>query len=56
MNNGRSRGGSAQLLGAWTVDYSTSLAGPALMVALTGLVLGPAQALALPTRAAHRWT
>ena len=48
--------GAGLLLGAWTVDYGTSLADLALMGALTGLVLGPAQALALPARAAHRWS
>jgi hypothetical protein len=43
------------MLGAWAVDYGTSLAHLAAMGALTGLVLGPAQALALPTRVTHRW-
>jgi hypothetical protein len=43
------------LLGAWAVDYGTSLADLATMGALTGVVLGPAQALALPARAVHRW-
>jgi hypothetical protein len=47
--------GAGLLLGAWAVDYRTSLADLAVMGALTGLVLGPAQALALPPRAAHRW-
>jgi drug/metabolite transporter (DMT)-like permease len=47
--------GAGLLLGAWTVGYGTSLADLALMGALTGLVLGPAQALALPRRTAHRW-
>jgi hypothetical protein len=48
--------GGGLLLGAWTVDYGTTLADLALMGALTGLVLGPCQALALPTQASHRWT
>lgn len=44
------------LLGsAAVVDYGTSLADLALMGALTGLVLGPAQALALPRRSRQRW-
>lgn len=43
------------LLGAAVVDYGTSLADLALMGALTGLALGPAQALALPRRARRRW-
>jgi hypothetical protein len=47
--------GAGLLLGAWAVDYRTSLADLAVMGALTGLVLGPAQALALPPRTAHRW-
>jgi hypothetical protein len=47
--------GAGLLLGAWAVDYQTSLADLAVMGALTGLVLGPAQALALPPRTAHRW-
>ena len=42
--------GAGLLLGAWAVDYSTSLADLAVMGALTGLILGPAQALALPPR------
>ena len=50
-------GGSRPPASAWAsgcssapsvVDYGTSLADLALMGALTGLVLGPAQALALP--------
>jgi hypothetical protein len=48
--------GAGLLLGAWTVDYGTSLADLALMGALTGLVLGAAQALALPRQANHRWS
>ena len=47
--------GSGLMLGAWAVDYGTSLADLAVMGALTGLILGPAQALALPARAIHRW-
>jgi hypothetical protein len=43
------------LLGAATVDYRTSLADLALMGALTGLVLGVAQAVALPRRTHRRW-
>ena len=47
--------GIGLLLGASVVDYGTSLADLALMGALTGLVLGPAQALALPRQARRRW-
>jgi hypothetical protein len=47
--------GLGLLLGAVTVGYGTSLADLALMGALTGLVLGPAQALAMPRRARLRW-
>jgi hypothetical protein len=47
--------GAGLLLGSWIVDYQTSLTGLALMGAMTGLVLGPAQALALPPRTAHPW-
>jgi hypothetical protein len=47
--------GLGLLLGAAVVDYGTSLADLALMGALTGLVLGPAQALALPRRTRLRW-
>lgn len=43
------------LLGAWAVDYGTSLADLAALGALTGLVLGLAQALALPVQAGQRW-
>jgi drug/metabolite transporter (DMT)-like permease len=43
------------LLGAAVADYGTSLADLALMGALTGLVLGPAQALALPRKSRQRW-
>jgi uncharacterized membrane protein YjfL (UPF0719 family) len=44
------------LLGSSTVDYGTSVADVALMGALTGIVLGFAQALALPRDARLRWT
>jgi hypothetical protein len=47
--------GMGLLLGAVTVGYGTSLADLALMGALTGLVLGSAQALALPPTTRHRW-
>jgi hypothetical protein len=47
--------GIGLLLGAMVVDYGTSLADLALMGALTGLALGPAQALALPGRSRRRW-
>jgi hypothetical protein len=47
--------GLGLLLGAATVGYGTSLPELALMGALTGAVLGPAQALALPRRARPRW-
>ena len=47
--------GLGLLLGAVTVDYQTSLPDLALMGALTGLVLGPAQALALPRGTRLRW-
>ncbi len=47
--------GAGLMLGAWAVDYGTSLTDLAVMGLLTGLVLGPSQALALPPRAAHRW-
>jgi hypothetical protein len=43
------------LLGAATVGYRTSLAELALMGALTGLVLGVAQAIALPRHTRLRW-
>ncbi len=43
------------LLGAHTVRYGTTLSQLVLMGALTGAILGPAQALALPRRANHRW-
>ena len=47
--------GLGLLLGAVTVGYETSLPDLALMGALTGLVLGPAQALALPRGTRLRW-
>ena len=47
--------GVGLLLGAVTVGYRTSLADLALMGALTGCVLGPAQALALPRATRMRW-
>ena len=47
--------GLGLLLGAVTVGYGTSLADLALMGALTGLILGPAQALALPRGTHRRW-
>jgi hypothetical protein len=47
--------GLGLLLGAGVVDYQTSLPDLALMGALTGLVLGPAQALALPRGTRMRW-
>ena len=47
--------GMGLLVGAWVVDYGTSLADLALMGALTGVFLGPAQALALPRRTRMRW-
>ncbi len=43
------------LLGAVVVDYGTSLGDLALMGFLTGIVLGVAQALALPREARLRW-
>ena len=48
--------GLGLLLGAVVVDYRTALPDLALMGALTGLVLGPAQALALPRGTRLRWT
>jgi hypothetical protein len=47
--------GLGLLLGAVVVGYDTDLADLALMGALTGLVLGPAQALALPAGTRMRW-
>jgi CHASE2 domain-containing sensor protein len=48
--------GLGLLLGAAAVDFGTSLADLAVMGAVTGVVLGAAQALALPTRTRARWT
>ncbi len=47
--------GIGLLLGASLVGYGTSLADLALMGAVTGLVLGPAQALVLPRSSRRRW-
>ncbi len=47
--------GLGLLLGAVTVGYGTSLADLALMGALTGVVLGIAQTLALPAATSLRW-
>jgi hypothetical protein len=47
--------GIGLLLGAAAVGYRTSLADLALMGAITGVLLGAAQAAALPSRAHHRW-
>ena len=47
--------GLGLLLGAVVVGYQTSLPDLALMGTLTGLVLGPAQALALPRGTRLRW-
>jgi hypothetical protein len=47
--------GLGLLLGAPAVDYRTSLGALALMGALTGAVLGAAQAVALPRHARLRW-
>ena len=47
--------GLGLLLGAASVGYDTSLGDLVLMGALTGLVLGPAQALALPQGTRLRW-
>jgi hypothetical protein len=47
--------GLGLLLGAAAVGYRTSLADLAVMGAITGLLLGTAQAAALPSRALHRW-
>ncbi len=47
--------GLGLLLGAVVVDYRTSLPDLVLMGALTGLLLGPAQALALPRGTRMRW-
>ena len=47
--------GLGLLLGSSVVNYRTTLAELALMGAITGLVFGAAQALALPPRARRRW-
>lgn len=47
--------GLGLLLGSTVVDYRTTLAELALMGAITGLVLGAAQAVALPPRVRRRW-
>ncbi|HEX3309014.1 MAG TPA: hypothetical protein VHS32_22410 [Streptosporangiaceae bacterium] len=47
--------GLGLLLGASAVDYRTSLADLVVMGALTGVLLGVAQALALPRHARPRW-
>jgi hypothetical protein len=47
--------GLGLLLGATAVDYETKLADLALMGALTGIILGAAQAVALPQRTRLRW-
>jgi Na+-translocating ferredoxin:NAD+ oxidoreductase RnfE subunit len=47
--------GVGLLLGAHAVDYGTSLGRLAVMGAVTGAVLGVAQAMALPARSRHRW-
>lgn len=43
------------LVGAHLVGYGTSLRDLVVMGAVTGAVLGPVQALALPGAARHRW-
>lgn len=48
--------GIGLLLGAQSVAYGTGLVQLAAMGALTGAVLGAAQALALPQRTRRRWT
>ena len=47
--------GIGLVLAAVVVDFGTSLADLAVMGALTGLALGPAQAFALPRQARMRW-
>jgi hypothetical protein len=47
--------GLGLLLGAVTVSYQTSLGSLVLMGALTGVVLGVAQTLALPAATRQRW-
>jgi tetrahydromethanopterin S-methyltransferase subunit D len=47
--------GVGLLLGATAVGFGTTLAELAAMGGLTGLVLGVAQTLALPSRTRYRW-
>ena len=47
--------GIGLVFAAVVVDFGTSLADLAVMGALTGLALGPAQAFALPRQARMRW-
>ncbi|SEN78059.1 hypothetical protein E3O25_13905 [Cryobacterium sp. TMT1-3] len=47
--------GLGLLFGSTVVNYRTTLVELALMGAITGLVLGAAQAVALPHRARRRW-
>jgi hypothetical protein len=47
--------GLGLLLGATTVGFQTSLADVAVMGALTGVVLGVAQTVALPAQTRRRW-
>jgi hypothetical protein len=47
--------GLGLLLGATVVGFQTSLADVAVMGALTGVVLGVAQAVALPAQTRRRW-
>ena len=47
--------GAGLLLGAAVVNYETSLSALVAMGALTGLLLGAAQAIALPSRTRLRW-
>jgi hypothetical protein len=47
--------GLGLLLGATAVGFQTSLADVAVMGALTGAVLGVAQAVALPAQTRRRW-
>ena len=47
--------GAGLVLGAAAVGFGTSLRALVVMGAVSGSVLGVAQALALPTRSRHRW-
>ncbi len=47
--------GAGLLLGATAVGFGTSLGTLVVMGALSGAVLGVAQAVALPARSRHRW-